>query len=87
MHGGISVSRRLARACQSTQTLAHPENPNLLCKTIHWHHYILPPRDSNQNVIEACRKADWTHVAMGKLRKGMAKTAIAEVEDAFLLVT
>jgi hypothetical protein len=35
---------------------------------------------------EACRKADRIDAAMGKLRKGMAKTAIAEVEAAFLLV-
>jgi hypothetical protein len=37
-------------------------------------------------VIETCRKHDWIDASMGKLRKGMAKTAIAEVKAAFLLV-
>jgi hypothetical protein len=52
-----------------------------------WHHEILPSKGTNQNVIEACRKADRIDAEMGKLRKGMAKTATAEVEAAFLLVT
>jgi hypothetical protein len=34
-------------------------------------------------VIEACRKADCIDVLIGQLRKGMATTAIAEVEAGF----
>jgi hypothetical protein len=35
---------------------------------------------------EACRKADRIDAEMGKLRKGIVKTAISEVEAEFLLV-
>ncbi|MBK8185050.1 MAG: phosphohydrolase [Candidatus Competibacteraceae bacterium] len=58
-------------------------NPDLLRGAIHWHHKIFPYRGPNQNIIEACRKADWIDASKGKLRKGMAKAAVTEVEAAF----
>jgi hypothetical protein len=58
-------------------------NPELLRGAIHWHHKIFPYRGSHQNVIEACRKADWIDASKGNLRKGMSKAAIAGVEAAF----
>ncbi len=58
-------------------------NPELLRCAIHWHHKIFPYRGSHQKVIEACRKADWIDASKGKIRKGISKAAIAEVESAF----
>lgn len=55
----------------------------LLRDAIHWHHKIFPYRGPNQNVIEACRKADWIDASKGMLRKGMAKSAVTAVESAF----
>jgi hypothetical protein len=53
---------------------------DLLRVAIHWHHKIFPHRGFNQNVIEACRKADRIDASKGKLLKGMSLVAIAEVE-------
>jgi hypothetical protein len=58
-------------------------NPDVLCSIIHWHHKIFPYKGSNQNLIEACRKADWIDATKGKLRKGMSRAAISTVEAAF----
>ncbi|AKE52044.1 Metal dependent phosphohydrolase [Kangiella geojedonensis] len=49
---------------------------------IHWHHKI-SPKGPHQQVIEACRKADWIDASKGFLRKGLSKTTIKEVEAAF----
>jgi hypothetical protein len=56
---------------------------DILRGVIHWHHKIFPYRGPNQNVIEACRKADWIDASKGKLRKGIAKSAVTAVESAF----
>ena len=58
-------------------------NPVLLRDAIHWHHKITPFRGPNQNVVEACRKADWIDASKGMLRKGLSKAAVAKVEAAF----
>jgi hypothetical protein len=58
-------------------------DPDLLRSAIHWHHKISPYRGPNQDIIEACRKADWIDASKGMLRKGMDKAAIAKVEEAF----
>lgn len=58
-------------------------DPELLRGAIHWHHKIFPYKGSHQKVIEACRKADWIDASKGNIRKGISKTAIAEVESAF----
>jgi len=56
---------------------------DLLRGAIHWHHKIFPYRGPNQDVIEACRKADWIDASKGILRKGMTKSAVTAVESAF----
>ncbi len=58
-------------------------DPELLRGAIHWHHKITKYKGPNQKIIEACRKADWVDATKGKIRKGMSKAAIAEVEAAF----
>jgi hypothetical protein len=58
-------------------------DPELLRNTIHWHHKISPYKGPNQEVIEACRKADWVDFTMGLMRKGIDKAAIAEVRTTF----
>jgi hypothetical protein len=40
-------------------------------------------RGPHEQVIEACRKADWIDASMGMVRKGMSRTAVAQVEAAF----
>ena len=58
-------------------------DPDVLRGVIHWHHKIFPYKGPNQNVIEACRKADWIDATKGKLRKGISRPAISTVEAAF----
>ncbi|MEM7392339.1 MAG: phosphohydrolase [Verrucomicrobiota bacterium] len=58
-------------------------NPDALRGAIHWHHKILPYRAPHQEVIEACRKADWIDATQGRIRKGMSRSAIADVEATF----
>ena len=58
-------------------------NHELLRAGIHWHHKILPYRGPYQDVVEACRKADWIDATKGNLRKGMTRAIVAEVEAAF----
>ena len=50
---------------------------------IHWHHKIFRYEGPHQNVIEACRKADWIDATKGNIRQGMSKAAIAKVEATF----
>lgn len=50
---------------------------------IHWHHKISPYKGPYEDVIEACRKADWIDVSKGTIRKGLSKAAVKEVEAAF----
>ncbi len=56
---------------------------NLLRAAIHWHHKMFTYRGPNQNVVEACRKADWIDASKGMIRKGMTKADVNAVESAF----
>ncbi|ELP29906.1 hypothetical protein RBSWK_06168 [Rhodopirellula baltica SWK14] len=55
----------------------------MLRGAIHWHHKVFRYKGPNQDIIEACRKADWIDATKGWIRKGMNKSAIAKVESAF----
>jgi hypothetical protein len=58
-------------------------NAEALRGAIHWHHKILPYKGPNEKVIEACRKADWVDASKGRIRKGLSKAVVQEVEAAF----
>lgn len=58
-------------------------DPAALRGAIHWHHKLFPYRGPHQEVIEACRKADWIDASQGWIRKGISRAAIAQVEQAF----
>ena len=58
-------------------------DPDALRGAIHWHHKIFRYTGPHQEVVEACRKADWIDATKGMLRKGMSKAAITDVEAAF----
>jgi hypothetical protein len=58
-------------------------DPEALWGAIHWHHKIFRYRGNHQEVIEACRKADWIDASQGWIRKGMSRAAIAQVEATF----
>jgi|GEM_PF-229555 len=58
-------------------------DPTVLAGAIHWHHKLTPYRGPHQEVIEACRKADWIDASQGLLRKGLARSDIRAVEAAF----
>jgi hypothetical protein len=72
-----------AVALADNQTYAWGLDPQLLRAAIHWHHKILPYTGPHQDIIEACRKADWIDASKGMIRQGMSKAAIKEVEAAF----
>jgi len=57
--------------------------PEALSGAIHWHHKVFPYKGTHQDVIEACRKADWIDATQGWVRKGMSRSAIAQVESTF----
>lgn len=50
---------------------------------IHWHHKLFPYKGPHEEVIEACRKADWIDASKGIIRKGLGKATIKQVEAAF----
>jgi hypothetical protein len=58
-------------------------NPDALSGAIHWHHKIFPYKGPHNQVIEACRKADWIDASKGIIRKGLSKAAVKDVETAF----
>ena len=58
-------------------------NTDALRGAIHWHHKIFPYKGPHEKVIEACRKADWIDASKGKIRKGLSKAAVQDVEAAF----
>jgi len=57
-------------------------DPQLLRDAIHWHHKITPYRGPNADVINACRKGDWIDATGGKIRKGLTREQVAQVEAA-----
>lgn len=50
---------------------------------IHWHHKLFRYSGPHAKVIEACRKADWIDASQGRMRKGISRAAIREVEATF----
>ena len=58
-------------------------DPEALRGAIHWHHKMFRYRGIHQEVIEACRKADWIDATQGWIRKGLTRSTIAKVEAAF----
>jgi hypothetical protein len=58
-------------------------DPEALKGAIHWHHKLFRYQGANQDVIEACRKADWIDATQGWVRKGISRAAIARVESTF----
>jgi len=58
-------------------------DPDALRGAIHWHHKIFRYKGPHQAVIEACRKAHWIDASQGRIRKGLPRAAIKEVELAF----
>ena len=54
-----------------------------LRSAIHWHHKLFRYKGKNEEVVEACRKADWIDATKGFCRKGISRSAIAKVESEF----
>ena len=54
----------------------------LLVDIIHWHHKVRPWSGPDERIVNACRKADWIDASGGKLRKGLSKAQVSEVETA-----
>ncbi len=87
---GLWTDRALAYL-EPSETLALRDNealgwgldPDALRGAIHWHHKVTRYRGPHQEVVEACRKADWIDATMGQVRKGMSKANVASVESAF----
>ena len=72
-----------AIALADNEKFAWGLNPDLLRAAIHWHHKITPYQGEHQDIIEACRKADWVDATKGMISKGLSKSIIKEVETAF----
>lgn len=58
-------------------------DPEALRGAIHWHHKVFRYKGPHQDLIEACRKADWIDATKGWVRKGMSRSDIAKVESTF----
>ena len=84
-------THRMMAYLQPSEELALADNrkhdwgldPMALRGAIHWHHKISRYTGDHQEVIEACRKADWIDASMGRLRKGLTRENIAKVQSAF----
>lgn len=71
-----------ARAVADNEREGWNLDPEALRAAIHWHHKIRPYRGPHQEVVEACRKADWVDANKGMVRKGLTRAQIATVEGA-----
>jgi len=58
-------------------------DPDALSGAIHWHHKLFRYQGAHQDVIEACRKADWIDATQGWVRKGVSRSSISQVESTF----
>lgn len=72
-----------AVALQDNEMFSWGLNPDALRGAIHWHHKIFRYRGPYEEVIEACRKADWIDATQGWIRKGISRKVIAHVEAIF----
>ena len=72
-----------AAALQDNEKYGWGLAPDALRGAIHWHHKVFRYKGTHQDVIEACRKADWIDASQGWVRKGMSRSAIAKVEATF----
>jgi hypothetical protein len=87
---GLWTDRELAYL-EPSESLAVSDNekfgwgldPVVLRDAIHWHHKIFRYHGPNQDVVEACRKADWIDASKGWCRKGMSRRSIRLVEKEF----
>ncbi|HBE68960.1 MAG TPA: phosphohydrolase [Planctomycetaceae bacterium] len=58
-------------------------DPCALESIIHWHHKICRFKGLHEEVVEACRRADWIDASQGWIRKGVSKSNIRAVQAAF----
>jgi hypothetical protein len=72
-----------AVALEDNQKYGWGLDPDALRGAIHWHHKVFRYRGDHQELIEACRKADWIDATKGWVRNGLSRSAIAKVESAF----
>jgi len=72
-----------AVALQDNEKYGWGIDPAALRGAIHWHHKVVKYTGIHAEVIEACRKADWIDATQGWCRKGMPRSAIAQVEATF----
>jgi hypothetical protein len=87
---GLWTDRELAYL-EPSESLAVSDNekygwgidPVTLRDAIHWHHKIFRYHGPNQDVVEACRKADWIDASKGWCRKGISRRSIRLVEKEF----
>ncbi len=77
----LEPSEALARADNDKYGWGLPTDA--LTGAIHWHHKVFRYRGPHEQVIEACRKADWIDATQGWLRKGINGVSIKRVEAAF----
>ena len=71
-----------AVALQDNEKFGWGLDPDVLSGAIHWHHKLFRYRGAHQDVIEACRKADWIDATQGWVRKGMSRSSVSQVESA-----
>ena len=72
-----------AVALDDNEKYAWGLDPEALQGAIHWHHKISAYKGPHEQLIEACRKADWVDASIGNIRKGLSREAIGQVETAF----
>jgi len=72
-----------ALALADNQKYGWDLNPDALRGAIHWHHKIFAYKGPHQELIEACRKADWVDATQGMIRKGLPRAAVRKVEATF----
>lgn len=72
-----------ALAIQDNEKYGWGLDPDALHGAIHWHHKVFRYKGPHQDVIEACRKADWIDATKGWCHKGISRSAITEVQATF----
>lgn len=80
---GTYVPRATKLASDVVTVAGHPEWADEVRLMIENHHKIRPYRTAGGVLVEATRRADWVDASFGRLRFGLEKSYVDELEAAF----
>lgn len=56
-------------------------NPTTLSAAIHWHHKMTAYKGPDAEIVNAVRKGDWIDASQGKVRHGLSRDQVRQVQN------